>query len=42
VEASKPLGFASYATTAALKNIRVRELSDEEIKEDANAEAESK
>jgi hypothetical protein len=35
VEQSKPLGIASYSTTAALKNIRLRELSAEEIEADA-------
>ena len=32
VDASIPLGFASYRTTAALRNIRIRELKPEEIK----------
>jgi hypothetical protein len=38
VDPSKPLGFASYRTTAALKNIRIRELTPEEIKAAAQGE----
>jgi hypothetical protein len=33
VEANRPFGFATYQTTAALKNIRLRELSAEEKKQ---------
>ena len=32
VDASKPFGFASYRTKAALRNIRVRDLTPEEVK----------
>ncbi|HUG92752.1 MAG TPA: DUF1080 domain-containing protein [Planctomycetaceae bacterium] len=32
VEPSRPFGFASWQTTAALRNIRIRELSEEELK----------
>jgi len=32
VDASRPFGLASYRTTAAIRNIRVRELTPEEIK----------
>jgi hypothetical protein len=32
VDASKPFGLASYRTKAALRNIRIRELSAEEVK----------
>jgi hypothetical protein len=32
VDASKPFGFASYRTKAALRNIRVRELTADEVK----------
>jgi hypothetical protein len=39
VEANRPYGFATYQTTAAFKNIRLRELTDKE-KEQAKAEAE--
>lgn len=34
VDLSQPFGFSSYETTAALKEIRIRELSAEEIAED--------
>jgi hypothetical protein len=37
VELSKPLGLASYATTAALKNIRVRDLSPQEVEQAAQS-----
>jgi hypothetical protein len=33
VEANRPYGFATYQTTAALKNIRLRELTAEEKKQ---------
>jgi Domain of Unknown Function (DUF1080) len=33
VEPSRPFGFAAWQTTAALRNIRIRELSREELKE---------
>ena len=32
VDPSRPLGFATYRTTAALRNIRIRELKPEEVK----------
>ena len=32
VDASKPFGFSTYRTTAALRDIRVRELKPEEVK----------
>ena len=32
VEPSRPFGFASWQTTAALRNIRIRELGEEELK----------
>lgn len=38
VDPSKPLGFASYRTTAALKNIRIRELTPAEVKAAADGE----
>jgi len=31
VDRSQPFGFATYETTAALRNIRIRELTDDEI-----------
>ena len=37
VDPSRPLGFATYRTKAALKNIRIRELTPEEIKAGADA-----
>ena len=37
IDASKPLGLCSFATTAALKNIRVRELTPEEVKREKEA-----
>jgi hypothetical protein len=44
VDASKPFGFASYRTKAALRNIRVRELTPDEVKaaEKADDAGESK
>src|SRR5204862_5029610 len=39
VEANRPYGFATYQTTAALKNIRLRELTDKE-KEQGKIDAE--
>jgi hypothetical protein len=33
VEASKPLGIATYKTTGAIRKIEWRKLSDEEAKE---------
>ena len=38
VDASKPFGFSSYRTTAALRNIRIRELKPEEVKAGAKGE----
>ena len=35
VDPSKPFGVASYRTTSALRNFRIRELSPEEVKEAA-------
>lgn len=35
VELSQPLGFASWQTTAGLRNIQVRKLSEKEIKAEA-------
>jgi hypothetical protein len=35
VDASKPFGFCSYRTKAALRNIRLRELTADEVKADA-------
>ena len=38
VDPSKPFGFASYRTTAALRDIKVRELSPDEVKADEKGE----
>jgi hypothetical protein len=38
VDASKPFGFCSYRTKAALRNIRVRELTPDEVKAEEPAE----
>jgi hypothetical protein len=38
VDASKPFGFCSYRTTAALRNIRLRELTPDEVKADAKGD----
>jgi hypothetical protein len=37
VDPSKPFGLATYRTTAALRNIRIRELSAEEVKADGDS-----
>ena len=42
VDASKPFGFSSYRTKAALRNIRVRELTADEVKSGAKSDQEEK
>ena len=38
VEPSRPFGFATWQTTAALRGIRIRELTEDEIKSAAERE----
>ena len=39
VDLSRPFGISSWQTTAALKNIEIRKLSDADLKQDAQARA---
>ena len=38
MDPSRPFGFATYRTTAALKNIRIRELTADEVKAGAQGD----